>query len=96
LPPETRHLLVFAKLLRSGADVLLLENLLGTLGAEAYSSVKTALTQICAQGYAIVLAEQDLDLAKMIARHSYVMKEGRIVNRLYSDVNHAPGSASVF
>ncbi len=84
LPPETRHLLVLARLLRSGADVLLLENLFGSLGPDAYSGVRTALKQICSQGYTIVLAEQDLNLSKMIARHSYIMEDGHIVNHLES------------
>jgi branched-chain amino acid transport system ATP-binding protein len=84
LLPEARHLLMLARLLRSGANVLLLENLFGSVGPEAHCGVRTALMQICSEGYAIVMAEQDLNVSKRIATHNYIMEDGHIVNHLES------------
>lgn len=94
LSPGVRYLLVLARLLRSGANVLLLEDLFKSIGPDASFGAGTALRQICEQGYAVLLAEQDPDSSKAIAARSYVMEGGRIVNRLDSMLDYEQKIAS--
>lgn len=89
LTPEERHLLMLARLLRSGANVLLLDNLFKSIGPQAYFGASIALKQICEQGYTVLLAEQESSPSKMIATHSYVMEGGRIVNHLEQAQDYA-------
>lgn len=79
LPKDEQRLLAVARILRTGADILLFEGLAASLSPEGVQALCHMIPALKTRGYAIVMAERDTRFAAPFADEVCVMEQGRIV-----------------
>jgi branched-chain amino acid transport system ATP-binding protein len=74
-----QQMLAVARILRTGARVLLLDEISEGLAPVIVQALARMITTLKAQGYTIVMVEQNFRFAAPLADHFYVMEHGQMV-----------------
>jgi len=77
-----QQMLAIARILRTGATLLLLDEPTEGLAPVIVEQIGVAIRRLKAVGYTILLVEQNLRFAMSVADRHYVMESGRIVDSL--------------
>ena len=78
-------MLAIARILRTGADFILLDEPTEGLAPVIVDQIAEALKILKARGLTIVLVEQNLQFAASIADRHYVMEQGVVVDEIAND-----------
>jgi branched-chain amino acid transport system ATP-binding protein len=76
-----QQMLAVARILRTGAKLLLLDEISEGLAPVIVQALARMITTLRAKGYTIVMVEQNFRFAAPLADRFYVMEHGRIVER---------------
>ena len=76
-----QQMLAVARILRTGARLLLLDEISEGLAPVIVQALARMITTLRAKGYTIVMVEQNFRFAAPLADRFYVMEHGRIVER---------------
>jgi branched-chain amino acid transport system ATP-binding protein len=77
-----QQMLAVARILRTGAKLLLLDEISEGLAPVIIQTLSRTIRTLREKGYTIVMAEQNFRFAAPLADRCYVMEHGRIVERL--------------
>jgi len=77
-----QQMLAVARILRTGARLLLLDEISEGLAPVIVQTLSRTIRALREKGYTIVMAEQNFRFAAPLADRCYVMEHGRIVERL--------------
>ncbi len=77
-----QQMLALARILRAGAELLLLDEVTEGLAPVIVHALGRVIGQLKARGYTIVLVEQNFRFAARLADRHYVLEHGRIVDRV--------------
>ncbi|MDX3893561.1 ABC transporter ATP-binding protein [Pusillimonas sp.] len=80
-----QQMLAVARILRTGANLLLLDNIADGLAPVMVQSLAHLIVQLRNMGYTAVLIEQNLDFAGPLADCFYVMHEGQVIDKAAPD-----------
>jgi branched-chain amino acid transport system ATP-binding protein len=80
-----QQMLAIARILRTGARLLLLDEPTEGLAPVLIQQIGRTIDALKAQGFTILLVEQNFHFAAMIADRYYVMEHGRIVDEFAND-----------
>lgn len=75
-----QQMLAIARILRTGADIILLDEPTEGLAPVIVDHIASALQELKGRGYTVLLVEQNLPFAAEIADRYYVIDEGRVVD----------------
>ena len=75
-----QQMLALARILRTGAQILLLDEITEGLAPVLVKSLSTAVRVLKKRGYTIVLTEQNFRFTEHIADRHYVIEHGRVVH----------------
>ena len=78
-------MLAVARILRTGANLLLLNNIADGLAPVMVQGLAHLIDQLRDKGYTAVLIEQNLDFAGSLADCFYVMHEGQVIDQAEPD-----------
>ena len=76
-----QQMLAVARILRTGAKLLLLDEISEGLAPVIVQALARMITTLRAKGYTVVMVEQNFRFAAPLADRFYVMEHGRIVER---------------
>ncbi|MDA7414908.1 ABC transporter ATP-binding protein [Xenophilus arseniciresistens] len=76
-----QQMLAVARILRTGARLLLLDEISEGLAPVIVQALARMITMLRAKGYTVVMVEQNFRFAAPLADRFYVMEHGRIVER---------------
>ena len=79
-----QQMLAVARILRTGAKLLLLDEISEGLAPVIVQALSRMITTLKSQGYTIVMVEQNFRFAAPLADHFYVMEHGQIVEQFAS------------
>ncbi|MFT3816604.1 MAG: ABC transporter ATP-binding protein [Rubrivivax sp.] len=74
-----QQMLAIARILRAGADILLLDEISEGLAPVIVQTLMRTIRTLKGQGYTVVLVEQNFRFAAPLADRFYVMEHGRVV-----------------
>jgi branched-chain amino acid transport system ATP-binding protein len=80
-----QQMLAIARILRTGARVLLLDEPTEGLAPVIVQQIERVIGELRARGFTILLVEQNFRFASRIADRNYVMEDGRIVGMVPHD-----------
>ena len=80
LEAAQQRMLAIARVLRSGASVLLMDNISENLEPDMRDAMAQLLDCLRDEGYAMILAENTLDFATGLADRFYVLDQGRVID----------------
>jgi branched-chain amino acid transport system ATP-binding protein len=80
-----QQMLALARILRSGARLLLLDEISEGLAPAIVDQIGEALLALKRRGYTILLVEQNFEFAQSMADRFYVMEHGQIAERFAAD-----------
>jgi branched-chain amino acid transport system ATP-binding protein len=75
-----QQMLAIARVLRTGARILLLDEISEGLAPVIVQAIGNAVRALKARGYTIILVEQNFRFSASMADHFYIMDSGRIVH----------------
>ncbi|MBK4721608.1 ABC transporter ATP-binding protein [Azospirillum sp. YIM DDC1] len=84
-----QQMLAIARILRTGADLILLDEPTEGLAPVIIEQIGVAVRKLKQRGFTIVLVEQNFRFAATIADRHYVMEEGHVVDMIPNDQLHA-------
>ncbi|MCG5239948.1 ABC transporter ATP-binding protein [Azospirillum doebereinerae] len=84
-----QQMLAIARILRTGATLILLDEPTEGLAPVIIEQIGVAVRALKACGFTIVLVEQNFRFAATIADRHYVMEEGHVVDMIPNDQLHA-------
>ncbi|MGF7178036.1 ABC transporter ATP-binding protein [Azospirillum doebereinerae] len=84
-----QQMLAIARILRTGATLILLDEPTEGLAPVIIEQIGVAVRALKARGFTIVLVEQNFRFAATIADRHYVMEEGHVVDMIPNDQLHA-------
>jgi branched-chain amino acid transport system ATP-binding protein len=76
-----QQMLAVARILRTGARLLLLDEISEGLAPVIVQSLAEVIRNLKSKGFTVVLVEQNFRFAAPLADRFYVMERGRIVNQ---------------
>lgn len=79
-----QQMLALARILRTGANVLLLDEISEGLAPVIVQTLGRMITQLKAKGYTIVMVEQNFRFAAPLADYFYVMEHGQMIEEFDS------------
>ncbi|WP_174769841.1 ABC transporter ATP-binding protein [Paraburkholderia hayleyella] len=88
-----QQMLAMARILRTGASLLLLDEISEGLAPVIVQALARMIVTLKARGYTIVMVEQNFRFAAPLADHFYVMEHGRIVEHFNAAA--LPGKTAV-
>ncbi|MBB4846271.1 ABC-type branched-subunit amino acid transport system ATPase component, partial [Paucibacter oligotrophus] len=74
-----QQMLAVARILRTGADILLLDEISEGLAPVIVQALARMITTLKAQGFTIVMVEQNFRFAAPLADHFIVVEHGEVV-----------------
>lgn len=77
-----QQMLAIARILRTGARLLLLDEITEGLAPVIVKALGEAIRRLKAQGYTIILVEQNFRFAAGVADRHYVIEHGRVIDRI--------------
>ena len=77
-----QQMLAIARILRTGARVLLLDEPTEGLAPVIVQQIAKAIEQLRAEGFTILLVEQNFHFASSLADRNYVMEDGNIIDMI--------------
>ncbi|SHE53029.1 amino acid/amide ABC transporter ATP-binding protein 2, HAAT family [Modicisalibacter ilicicola DSM 19980] len=77
-----QQMLAMARILRTGADLLLLDEITEGLAPVIVQALGEVLVKLKARGMTVVLVEQNFRFAAPLADRHYVMEHGRIIDEI--------------
>jgi branched-chain amino acid transport system ATP-binding protein len=77
-----QQMLAMARILRTGAHLLLLDEITEGLAPVIVQALGQVIRELKARGFTIVLVEQNFRFAAPLAERHYVIEHGRVVERL--------------
>lgn len=80
-----QQMLAIARILRTGAKLLLLDEITEGLAPVILRSLDKVIRQLRGQGYTIVLVEQNFHFAAPLADRHYVIEHGRVVEQIEAE-----------
>src|SRR5690606_11653886 len=80
-----QQMLAIARILRTGANLLLLDNIADGLAPVMVQNLANMIDQLRNMGYTLLLIEQTLDFPSGLADCFYIMHEGQVVDRVAPD-----------
>jgi branched-chain amino acid transport system ATP-binding protein len=80
-----QQMLAMARILRSGAELLLLDEITEGLAPVIVKALGRAIRQLKEKGYTIVMVEQNFRFAAPLADRHYVVERGRVVETVTKD-----------
>ena len=80
-----QQMLAVARILRTGARLLLLDEISEGLAPVIVQALARMITTLKAQGFTIIMVEQNFRFAAPLADRFYVMEHGRVVETFRSD-----------
>ncbi|GGB24978.1 ABC transporter ATP-binding protein [Tistrella bauzanensis] len=80
-----QQMLAIARILRTGANLLLLDEPTEGLAPVIVQQIGDIIRALKAKGFTIVLVEQNFHFASTVADRHYVVEEGRVVDMIASD-----------
>ncbi|WP_378941629.1 ABC transporter ATP-binding protein [Mesorhizobium sp. ANAO-SY3R2] len=80
-----QQMLAMARVLRTGADLILLDEPTEGLAPVIIDQIGAALLALKKRGYTILMVEQNFRFASSIADRHYVMEEGHIVDMIHNE-----------
>jgi branched-chain amino acid transport system ATP-binding protein len=80
-----QQMLALARILLTGAEILLLDEITEGLAPVIVQQLGKAIHQLKERGYTIVLVEQNFQFASQLADRHYVMEHGRIIEMIHKD-----------
>lgn len=80
-----QQMLAIARILRNGSRFLLLDEPSEGLAPVVVKEIGAHIRRLKAQGYTILLVEQNLSFARSVADRHVVMEHGRVVDQLSND-----------
>ncbi|MCK6210246.1 ABC transporter ATP-binding protein [Georgenia sp. EYE_87] len=83
-----QQMLAIARVLRTGARLLLLDEPTEGLAPVVVQQIREILLKVKAQGRTVLLVEQNVKFAATVADRHYVLAEGRLVESLGSEEFH--------
>ncbi|MDP1910169.1 MAG: ABC transporter ATP-binding protein, partial [Hyphomicrobium sp.] len=75
-----QQMLAFARVLRTGADLFLLDEPTEGLAPVIVQQICEVIVGMKAKGNTIILVEQNFHVASLIADRHYIMEHGRIID----------------
>lgn len=79
-----QQMLAVARILRTGARILLLDEISEGLAPVIVEALSTMIKKLRARGYTIVMVEQNFRFAAPLADHFFVVEHGRVIDRFPS------------
>lgn len=80
-----QQMLAVARILRTGADLLLLDEISEGLAPVIVQALARMITELKARDYTIVMVEQNFHFAAPLADRFYVMEHGQIITHVTAD-----------
>ena len=80
-----QQMLAVARILRTGANLLLLDEISEGLAPVIVQALARMITTLRQKGYTVVMVEQNFRFAAPLADRFYVMEHGRIVEQFGAD-----------
>jgi len=80
-----QQMLAIGRILRAGADLLLLDEPTEGLAPVIVQQIDRVIRQLKQRGYTILLVEQNFRFAATVADRHYVMEHGRVVEEIPND-----------
>lgn len=77
-----QQMLAMARILRTGARLLLLDEITEGLAPVIVKALGTAIRSLKDKGYTIILVEQNFRFAAPLADRHYVIEHGRVIDRI--------------
>ena len=74
-----QQMLAVARILRTGADILLLDEISEGLAPVIVQALARMITALKSQGFTIIMVEQNFRFAAPLADHFYVIEHGQVV-----------------
>ena len=92
-----QQMLAIGRILRTGADLLLLDEPTEGLAPVIVQRIGEIIRQLKARGFTILLVEQNFHFAATIADRHYVMEDGRVVDTVVaSDLQQSIGKLQAY
>ncbi len=76
-----QQMLAVARILRTGADILLLDEISEGLAPVIVQALARMITALKSQGFTIIMVEQNFRFAAPLADHFYVIEHGQVVEQ---------------
>jgi branched-chain amino acid transport system ATP-binding protein len=80
-----QQMLAMARILRTGARLLLLDEITEGLAPVIVKALGTAIRRLKEKGYTIVLVEQNFRFAAPLADRHYVIEHGRVIDQIEAE-----------
>src|ERR1700685_3369735 len=80
-----QQMLAIARILRTGAKMLLLDEPTEGLAPVIVQQIGRTIREIKARGFTVLLVEQNFRFAATVADRHYVMEHGKIVDQVAND-----------
>lgn len=80
-----QQMLAIGRILRTGADMLMLDEPTEGLAPVIIQQIRNVVARLKERGYTILLVEQNFQFAAKVANRHYVMEHGRVVETIPSD-----------
>ncbi|MGR3198121.1 MAG: ABC transporter ATP-binding protein [Paracoccus sp. (in: a-proteobacteria)] len=77
-----QQMLAMARILRTGADFLLLDEVTEGLAPVIIEQIGRVLNTLKSRGYTMILVEQNFPFARSVADRHYVIEEGHVVDQV--------------
>ena len=77
-----QQMLAIARILRSGASLLLLDEPTEGLAPVIVQQIGRTISRLKAEGYTVILVEQNFRFAATVADRHYVMEHGRVIDMI--------------
>ena len=92
-----QQMLAIGRILRTGADLLLLDEPTEGLAPVIVQRIGEIIRQLKARGFTILLVEQNFHFAATVADRHYVMEDGKVIDTISSaDVQHSLGKLQAY